>query len=1097
MNISAPFIARPVATTLLAVGVAMAGLLGFLQLPVAPLPQVDFPTISVQAQLSGAEPETVATSVAGPLERHLGRIANVTEMTSSSGLGQTRITLQFDLERNIDGAAREVQAAINAARSELPTSLRSNPTYNKVNPGDAPILILALTSSTLTPGQIYDRASNILQQRLSQLEGIGQVSIGGGSLPAVRVELNPHALFKYGIGLETVRAALASANANSPKGMVEEEERRFQIYSNDQANVAEDYRPIVVAYRNGAPVRLSDVAEVVDSVEDLRATGLANGKPAVIVRLYRLPGANIIGTIDRARAELPWLRAAMAGDIDVMVVFDRSPTIRSSLHDTEITLVVAVVLVTLIVFLFLRDLRATLIASIAAPISIIGTFAGMYLAGFSLNHLSLMALTIATGFVVDDAIVVLENIARHREAGASPVEAALRGAKEVGFTVVSISLSLIAVFIPILLMGGIVGRLFREFALTLSLAILVSLVLSLTLTPMLCARFLRPQTRRAPSRFDLWQSFSGLYGKSLDIALRHSGLVLSGLVATIGLNVYLFAIVPKGFFPQQDTGRIIGNIQADQSISFQLMKQKLEQIQSIVLADPAVESVVGYTGSGTQTNTGSVFIGLKPLHERKENVEAVIGRLRRQAANVPGARLFMFAGQDIRLGGRPSNATYQFSLQGDNTAELYREVPRLVEALRDSSIVADVNSDQQQKGLETRIVIDRDAAYRLGLSLSQINNTLYDAFGQRRVSVIYSSINQYSVIMEVAPRFWQDPSVLDQIYISTSGGNPRATAQSNARSGTVAGDTSARETAAELADDPARNAALNALAASGRGGASAAPSVSTAHETMVPLSAFARFEPGNAPLGVNHQGLFVVSTISFNLQPGASLGDAIAEIRQKMAEINMPASIQGSVQGTAKAFEESQANQQFLVLAAIATVYIVLGILYESYIHPVTILSTLPSAGVGAVLALLLFGTELSIVAMIAVILLVGIVKKNAIMMIDFAIQAERGGLSPEEAIRRACLLRLRPILMTTFAAIFGAIPLAVGFGEGAELRQPLGIAIVGGLIVSQILTLYTTPVLYLRLDRLRIWSLRLWRRRFPAPAGELPSTMSGVDRRS
>jgi multidrug efflux pump len=1083
VNLSGPFIARPVATTLLAVAITLAGVLGFMKLPVAPLPQVDFPTIMVEAQLPGASPETVASSLAGPLERHLGQISHVQEMTSQSGLGRTRITLQFDLDRDIDGAAREVQAAINAARANLPTNLRGNPTYWKVNPGDAPILILSLTSQTLTPGQIFDLASNILQQRLSQLEGIGQVSIGGGSLPSVRVELNPHALFKYGIGLETVRAALASANANSPKGAVEDEGQRFQIYTNDQATHAADYRSLVIAYRNGAPVHLSDLGEVLDSVEDLRATGLASGMPAVIVRLYRLPGANIIGTIDRIKAELPRLRAAMPGDIDMTVTFDRSPTIRASLHDTELTLIIAVILVTLIVFVFLRDIRATMIASIAAPVSIIGTFAGMYLLDFSLNHLSLMALTIATGFVIDDAIVVLENISRHVEAGASRVEAALRGTREVGFTVLSISLSLIAVFLPILLMGGIVGRLFREFAMTLSLAILVSLALSLTLTPMLCALFLRPRPRPTAQHFRFWPAISRLYARSLDAALRHSGLVLAALAATIGLNIALFIIVPKGFFPQQDTGRIFGTIQADQSISFQLMRQKLEQLQAIVQADKAVATVVGYAGGRGETNTGWVFVALKPLSERGENVEVVIARLRRKLAEVPGARLFLRAGQDIRIGGRPSPGNYQFTLQGDNTADLYRFVPLLAESLRGSTIVADVNSDQQQKGIETNIVIDRDTAARYGISVNQINNTLYDAFGQRQVSVIYSSINQYHVVMELDPRYWQDPSILNQIYVSTSGGNPRATARTNAPGGTVTAQ-GASTTATASASDAARNIATNALA-TGRGNAPSAPAVSTSHERMVPLSAFTRIEPSNTPLAVNHQGLFVASTISFNLQPGAALADAIAEIRRKMAELHIPATIQGSLQGTARAFEESQANQLLLILAALTAVYIVLGILYESYIHPVTILSTLPSAGVGAVLALLLFRTEFTIIAMIAVILLIGIVKKNAIMMIDFALHAERSeGLSPQDAIRQACLLRLRPILMTTFAAIFGAIPLAIGFGEGAELRQPLGIAIVGGLIISQVLTLYTTPVLYLYLDRFRLFAQERWRRHFPAVEG-------------
>jgi len=1091
MNVSAPFIARPVATTLLTIGIALAGVLAFLKLPVAPLPQVDFPTISVQAQLPGASPETVATSVAGPLERHLGQIANVTEMTSQSGVGQTRITLQFGLDRDIDGAARDVQAAINAAHADLPTSLKQNPTYRKVNPADAPILILALTSETLTRGQLYDAANNVLQQRLSQMDGIGQVIIGGSALPAVRVELNPEALFKYGIGLEDVRAALASANANSPKGAIEDGGRHYQLYTNDQANHAADYLPLVVAYRNGAAVRLSDVADVQDSVEDLRNEGLSNGKASVLVILFRQPGANIIETVDRVKAELPHLQAAMPTDVQVTEAIDRTTTIRASLHDTERTLIIAVCLVTMVVFVFLGDIRSTLIPAVAVPISIIGTFGAMYLLNYSLDNLSLMALTIATGFVVDDAIVVLENITRYSEAGLSRIQAALRGAREVGFTVLSISLSLIAVFIPILLMGGILGRLFREFAITLSLAILVSLVISLTTTPMMCSLLLRPRSTPRPAR--RWRGpFAILlhgYERSLRWALRHGPLLMLVVFATVGLNVLLYVVVPKGFFPQQDTGRLVGNIQADQSISFQLMRRKLAQMMSIVQHDPAVANVVGFTGAGSgggqsATNTGSVYVSLKPLSQRSDSADQVVNRLRRELSQVPGGRLYLQAVQDIRVGGRQSNAQYQYTLQADNTEDVYTWTPKLLDALQHSAVLADVNSDQQQKGLETDIVIDRDTASRLGLQTSQIDNTLYDAFGQRQVSTIYSAINQYHVIMEVAPRYWQNPSTLKDIYVSTAGGNPSGTATTNAPGGTAASPATSSPSSASNVNNSARNASINALANSGKGSASAGAAVSTGQESMIPLATFTHYGPGNTPLAVNHQGLFVASTISFNLQPGYSLSDARSELRRASQEIHMPASIRGSLQGTARVFEESVANEPILIMAALAAVYIVLGILYESYIHPITILSTLPSAGVGAVLALLAFKTEFSIIAMIGVILLIGIVKKNAIMMIDFALEVKRSqNLSASEAIFQACLLRFRPIMMTTMAALFGAVPLALSFGEGGEIRRPLGISIVGGLIVSQLLTLYTTPVLYLYLDRFSTWSQRSWRRWFLRPA--------------
>ena len=1093
MNLAAPFIARPVATTLLTLGIALAGCLAFLKLPVSPLPQVDFPTILVQAQLPGASPDTVASSLAEPLERHLGQIAHVTEMTSASTLGQTRIILQFDVGRDIDGAARDVQAAINAAGADLPTNLPTNPTYRKINPADAPILILTMASKTKSRGQMYDLATNILQQRLSQLDGIGQVYIFGGALPAVRVELNPHALAKYGIGLEDVRAALASANANSPKGVIEDGERHLQIYTNDQATRAADYTPLVIAYRNGAPVRLVDVADVLDSVEDVRNLGLSDGREAVFAVIFRQPGANIIDTVERVKAELPHLQAAMPNDIEFLPVSDRSTTIRASLHDTEWTLAIAILLVTLIVFLFLRDVRAAIIPSVAVLVSIVGTFGAMYLVNFSLNNLSLMALTIATGFVVDDAIVVLENISRHADAGRGRVEAALIGAREVGFTVLSMSISLIAVFIPILLMGGIVGRLFREFALTLSLAILVSLALSLTLTPMMCALFLKPRPH-GPRGFDPFAKVLQGYERTLGWALRHGILVMVVLVSTVGLNVVLFKVVPKGFFPQQDTGRLMGSIQADQAISFQAMRLKLAELQAIVQADPAIASVKGYTGSGSGTNTGSVYIDLKPKAQRSETADAVIARLRRKLTQVPGARLYLQSVQDIRMGGRASNAQYQFTLQGESTNELYAFVPRLVDALQKSSVLADVNSDQQQTGLETDVVIDRDTASRLGLIISQIDNTLYDAFGQRQVSTIYSAVNQYHVVMVVDPRYWQDSAILKDLYVSTAGASPSGTATSNAVAGTVARSPAPlapglsrinSSAAANTEGAEARNTQTNALANTGRGGTSAGAAVSTTQETMVPLAAFSHFEPGHTPLGVNHQGLFVASTISYNLAPGASLSDATAEIQAAMKVLHAPATIHGSLQGTARLFQESLSNELLLIPAALATVYIVLGILYESFIHPITILSTLFSAGVGAVLALLLFHTEFSIIAMIGVILLIGIVKKNAILMIDFALEAERSdGLSPRDAIFRACGLRFRPIMMTTFAAIFGAVPLMLSFGEGGEIRRPLGIAIVGGLIVSQLLTLYTTPVLYLYLDRFRLWSNRQWRRLFPRIAG-------------
>ncbi len=1035
MNFSARFIDRPVATTLLTLGVALAGALAFRLLPVSPLPQVDFPTISVQASLPGASPETMAATVATPLERSLGRIAGITEMTSSSALGSTRITVQFDLDRDIDGAARDVQAAINAARSLLPSGLPSNPAYHKVNPADAPIMILALTSDTMTQGQMYDAASTIIAQKLSQIEGVGQVQVGGSALPAVRVELQPQALNKYGIGLEDVRTALAATNANRPKGAVEDDARHWQIYANDQAKTAAEYQPLIVAYRKGTAVRLADVGQAVDSVQDLRNAGSANGKPAVLVIINRQPNANIIETVDRVTALLPSLRASIPSAVNLDLMMERTTTIRASLRDVGRTLIVSVGLVILVVFLFLRSGRATLIPSVAVPVSLIATFGVMYLAGYSLNNLSLMALTIATGFVVDDAIVVLENTSRHIEAGMPAKQAALLGAREVGFTVLSMSLSLIAVFIPILLMGGIVGRYFREFAVTLSVAILVSLALSLTTTPMMCSRLLRAKREQPKGRLSQWseRGFAAVlrgYERSLAWVLRHGILTMLVLLITVCLNVYLYVIIPKGFFPQQDTGRLTGFIQADQSISFQAMRQKLASFIDIVRADPAVDTVGGFTG-GAQRNTGVMFISLKPLSERRESADQIVARLRVKLAREPGASLFLNPVQDIRVGGRQSNASYQYTLQADDLADLSTWEPKIRLAMSNLPELVDVNTDQHDKGLQTSLVIDRDTAARLGVTPRLIDATLNDAFGQRQVSTIYAPLNQYHVVMEAAPEYWQSPEALGSVYVSTPSG------------------------------------------------------------AQVPLSAFARYAPTNTPLGVNHQGQFVASTISFNLPEGVSLSIATRAVDAALARIGVPNTVHGSFQGTARAFQASLKSQPWLILAALLAVYIVLGVLYESYVHPITILSTLPSAGVGALLALLLFRTEFSVIALIGVILLIGIVKKNAIMMIDFALEAERSrGMTTRDAIFEACRLRFRPIMMTTMAALLGAIPLALGFGDGAELRRPLGISIVGGLLLSQLLTLYTTPVVYCYLDRFRLWCRALWSRR----GGREPLTAEAGD---
>ena len=1081
MNLSRPFIERPVATTLLTLGVVLAGVAAFLHLPVAPLPQVDFPTISVNAGLPGASPETMAATVAAPLERSLGRIASVTEMTSTSALGSTHITLQFDLSRDIDGAARDVQAAINAARALLPTGLPSNPTYRKVNPADAPIMILGLTSQALTRGQMYDWASTVLAQKLLQVQGIGDVTVGGSSLPAVRVELNLPAMNGYGINPEAVRTAIATTNANRPKGALESGDKRWQIQDNDQAMSASEYIPLIVGYHNGAAVRLGDIAQVSDSVQDLRNDGLANGDPAVMLVLFRQPGANIIDTVDRVRSLLPHLRAAIPASIALNVYMDRTPTIRASLRDVERALVISVALVVLSVFMFLRSARAAMVPLVAVPVSLIGTFAVMYLAGFSLDNLSLMALTIATGFVVDDAVVVLENISRHVEAGVPRLEAALKGAREVGFTVVSMSLSLIAVFIPILLMGGVVGRLFREFAITLSAAILVSLVVSLTTTPMMCSRLTQEHGRTgahgrlhglSERAFDAVQDG---YRRSLDWALAHGPTVMLILAVTVALNLYLYIHVPKGFFPQQDTGLMMGQIQADQSISFQAMREKLRYFVDVVLHDPAVATVVGFTGGGKR-NGANMFISLKPRAERGISADQVIARLRGKLGHEPGANLYLQPVQDIRVGGRSAGAQYQYTLQADTITDLRAWESRVRRMMSELPQLADVNTDAQDKGLQTSLVIDHDAVARLGLNQSQIDATLNDLFGQRQVSTIYHPLNQYHVVMEAAPEFWQSPEILRSVYVTSTA----ATATSGA-AGVTSGATAATGAATSGAAHSS-TAAANGVAIAATAGASVGNPAMSSAGRRVPLSDFSHYEATSTPLAVNHQGLSAASTVSFNLPLGVSLSQATAAIDAGFARLGAPITVRGSFRGTAKAFQDALANQRLLILSALVAVYLVLGILYESLVHPLTILSTLPSAGVGALLALLATGTDFSIIALIGVILLIGIVKKNAIMMIDFALQIERErDCSSREAIYEACLLRLRPILMTTMAAMFGALPLAIGFGEGAELRRPLGIAVLGGLLLSQVLTLYTTPVMYLYLDRFRLWAKsRL--HRFPNP---------------
>jgi len=1029
MSISEPFIRKPVATTLLTIALALAGGIAFRLLPVSPLPQVEFPTIQVQAMLPGASPETMASSVATPLERQFGRIAGLTELTSTSYLGASSIVLQFDLNRNIDAAARDVQAAINAAAGQLPTTLPSKPTYRKVNPADAPILILALTSDAVRPGMMYDVADSILEQKLSQIEGVGQVTVGGSALPSVRVELNPTQMSNLGVGLEDVRTVLAAANANRPKGEVANDSQTWGLSTTDQLLKAEDYQPLIVRYTNGSAVRLSDIALVRDSVENVRAAGMVNGKTALGVIVFRQPGANIIDTVDRVTAALPQLRASISPAINLSVVMDRTTTIRASVRDVEFTLCISIALVIMVVFLFLRNLRATLIPGVVVPLSLIGTFGVMYLLGYSLDNLSLMALTICTGFVVDDAIVVIENISRYREQGMPPFEAAIKGAAGIGFTVISISISLVAVFIPILLMSGIVGRLFREFAVTLSAAVLVSLVISLTTTPMMSARLLRPHGEenhgrwyRASERF-----FKGMldhYESSLLWVLDHQPLTLLVALGMLALSISLFLVVPKGFFPQQDTGRLSGAVQADQDTSFQAMHDRLTELVAAIDKDPAVDNVLAFTGSNGATNTATMFIGLKPLSQRKISADLVIGRIRKEVSHVPGVNLYLQAVQDLRIGGRGSNAQYQFTLQSDDLNELNQWAPKVLKKLRTVHILTDVSSDQQNSGLEANVVVDRDTASRLGLSQQAIDDTLYDAFGQRQVSTMYTPLNQYHVVMEVAPQFWQNPESLDLIHVRSNTGQ------------------------------------------------------------LVKLSTFTHFASEMTALAVNHQGQFPSVTISFNLAPGVALGDAVDAITQAEAQIHLPAGIRGTFQGTAQAFQDSLKNEGFLIVFALFAVYIVLGILYESYIHPITILSTLPSAGVGAILALLIFHVELSVIALIGIILLIGIVKKNAIMMIDFALEAQRGeGKSPHDAIYQACVLRFRPIMMTTAAALLGGLPLALGVGTGSEMRRPLGIAIVGGLLVSQVLTLYTTPVIYLYMDRLSAGWSRLWRRILGRPA--------------
>jgi multidrug efflux pump len=1016
LSLSTPFIHRPVGTTLLTIAVALAGILAYQFLPVSPLPQVDQPTISISANLPGASPETMASSVATPLERQLGHIASVTQMTSSSQLGSTSITLQFDLNRNIDAAGRDVQAAINAAAGNLPTDLPSNPSWRKVNPADAPILILAITSDIYSKARMYDVASSVLAQELSQVDGVGQVTVGGGALPAVRVDVNPTALNATGLGLSDVQNTLAAANANLPKGVVADASRSSVLQATDQLLSAAEYRPLIVSYNNGSAVRLSDVATVTDSVENIRAVGLANGKPAVLLIIFRQPGSNIISTVDNVLAMMPQMEAEVPAAMHLTVVMDRTTTIRASIHDTEFTLLISICLVVMVVFLFLRDVRSTLIPSVAVPISLIGTFGVMYLLGYSIDNLSLMALTVATGFVVDDAIVVIENITRHLEQDVKPLQAALLGAKEIGFTVLSMSTSLVAVFIPILLMGGVVGRLFREFAVVLSVAIAMSLVVSLTTTPMMCATLLKSKGEQRHGRIyraseAAFQWLLGLYDRTLSSVLRHPQVMIVMTLLTIVCTIWLYFIVPTGFFPQQDTGRVRGSILADQATSFQAMSKMLTQFSAAVGKDKSVDDVIAFAGGGT-VNTGNMFITLKPIGQRKESADQWVARMRRALSSIPGATLYLAPVQDLTTGGRQNAAQYQYTLQDDDLNELLTWAPKLTAKLRNVRTLADVNSDQQTNGLAANLVIDRATAARMGITPSTIDSVLYDAFGQAQVSTMYTALNQYHVVLEVSQKYWENPDGLKYIYVPTTSG------------------------------------------------------------TQVPLSAVAHYEAGVTSLAVNHQGQFPAATISFNLPVGISLSDAVIAINKAEKDLGMPPTVRGGFQGNAQAYQSSLANQPILITAAILAVYIVLGMLYESLVHPITILSTLPSAGVGALVALLICGTELNVMGMIGIILLIGIVKKNAIMMIDFALQQERGHhMKPADAIYQACLLRFRPIMMTTMAALLGGLPLALGTGTGSELRRPLGIAIVGGLIVSQLLTLYTTPIVYLYLDRFRLWS--------------------------
>ena len=1091
MSIPGLFIRRPVATTLLAVAILLSGALGYFNLPVAPLPNVTFPVIVVQASMAGASPDIMASTVAAPLERRLGAIADVSELTSNSSVGSAQVVIQFGLGRDINGAARDVQAAIQAARADLPTTLRNNPTYRQYNPSDAPIMVLALTSATLTRAQLYDSANSILQQQLSQVDGVGQITLGGSALPSVRVELQPDQLNSYGIGLEDVRASLSSANANSAKGHIDQGDQRFEVLSNDQISKAAPYRDIVVAYRQGAPVFLRDVAEVKDSAENLRNAGLYNGKDAVLVIVYPLPGSNIVKTVGQIRKVLPNVEATLPHDVHVGIAVDRSQSVNAAVGDTERTLFIAVLLVIGVVFIFLQSPRAVLVPAVALPLSIIGTFGPMYLLGYSLDNLSLMALTIGTGFVVDDAVVVLENIVRHVDEGMDVHEAALLGSAEVSFTVISMSLSLIAVFLPILLMPGIVGLLFHEFAVTLSIAILLSLVISLTVTPTMAAFVLRPRgSAKRQGRVAAWSErqfdrFKQGYDRSLATALDHRLLVALVLIGLIILNVFLIRFVPSTFFPEQDNGILQGQIIADQSISFQAMEKKLAQLQAIVQKDPAVASVAGFTG-GRALNTANVFIELKPLAERKISASQVVDRLRPKLNAVSGARLFLQAAQDLRIGGRQSAAEYQYTLTSDDPDTLFTWVPKLVAALGKERL-SDVNSDLQQHGLQIFVNFDRATAARYGFAPNQIDTGLYDAFGQRTVSTVYNELNQYYVVMEVAPKYWQYPQMLERIRFSTAAGNASGTQQTQMSGSLVKGVTATSVTTAAQGTsttnaknaDAEANLLTNAIS-NAKGGGSSGSADSTAAETLVPFPAIASYVSNHTATQVSHQDGLVAATVSFNLPPGGSLSQASAIIDQVSQQIGLPASIHGSFAGAAQVYGQSMSTMPLLIIAALVAVYIVLGILYENTVHPVTILSTLPSAGIGATLALLIFGTPFSVIAMIGIILLIGIVKKNAIMMIDVAIHLQRDkGLDAREAIHNAAVIRLRPIMMTTAAAVLGAVPLAIGIGQGASLRQPLGITVMGGLILSQVVTLYTTPVIYLYLDGFRA-RLARWNDRLP-----------------